>query len=199
MATKGRTCSRSCLDYLLIEVVSHYANARQGPCLEVALEAIGLRVGIALAEWCTRDRSPISEPLDIIKFICKELWTEAFGKGVDNLRTNHRGTFVLRDVQFSWLEALHPNQLPPWLPGAGPSRTPTQDDVPPSPTSPGHPAPSTLPSPVTSHAVLPCALLRGALSALGLEASVTLDASSLPQADFTVVLRSPPGSWAGQE
>lgn len=47
-------------------------------------------MGIALAEWCTRDRSPISEPLDIIKFICKELWTEAFGKGVDNLRTNHR-------------------------------------------------------------------------------------------------------------
>lgn len=109
-----------------------------------------------------------------------------------------RGTFVLRDVQFSWLEALHPNQLPPWLPGMG-SRGPSTDGALPSPASPQQPTPGASPSPVASHAVLPCALLRGALSALGLEATVTLDASSLPQADFTVVLRPPGGSWTGQD
>lgn len=30
------------------------------------------------------------ETLDVIKFICKDLWTVAFRKQIDNLKTNHR-------------------------------------------------------------------------------------------------------------
>lgn len=46
----------------------------------------------------------ITEPLDIIKFICKELWEEIFKKKIDKLQTNHKGIFVLTDENFKWLE-----------------------------------------------------------------------------------------------
>jgi hypothetical protein len=39
-------------------------------------------------------------PLDSIKFICKDLWPLLFRKQIDNLKTNHRGVFVLTDQRF---------------------------------------------------------------------------------------------------
>lgn len=45
-----------------------------------------------------------TDPLDLIKFICKEFWEEIFKKKVDKLQTNHRGVFVLTDAKFKWLE-----------------------------------------------------------------------------------------------
>ena len=41
-------------------------------------------------ERYTRDKAPMPEVLDVMKFVCKELWVEVFGKSIDNLRTNHR-------------------------------------------------------------------------------------------------------------
>jgi hypothetical protein len=38
----------------------------------------------------TVDRPRFNEPLEVIKFICKEFWAELFQKQVDNLKTNHR-------------------------------------------------------------------------------------------------------------
>ena len=40
------------------------------------------------------------------------------------------------------------------------------------------------------YVILPCAIVRGALAALGLDAAVSADATALPQCDFTVVLRT---------
>jgi hypothetical protein len=57
---------------------------------QAALEAIGYRVGQQLMERYTRDKAPMPEVLDVMKFVCKELWVEVFGKSIDNLRTNHR-------------------------------------------------------------------------------------------------------------
>ena len=34
---------------------------------------------------------------------------------VDNLRTNHRGTFVLKDLSFRWLAKLSTDPLPPMI------------------------------------------------------------------------------------
>jgi hypothetical protein len=31
-----------------------------------------------------------ADSLEIVKFICKDLWSAAFNKQIDNLRTNHR-------------------------------------------------------------------------------------------------------------
>lgn len=45
-------------------------------------------------------------PLDAIKFICKDLWILVFRKPIDNLKTNHRGIFVLTDSRFQALSRM---------------------------------------------------------------------------------------------
>jgi hypothetical protein len=37
-----------------------------------------------------RDKPRFGDPLDAVKFICKEFWNEVFAKQVDNLKTNYR-------------------------------------------------------------------------------------------------------------
>ncbi|EKV12088.1 BET3 family protein [Penicillium digitatum PHI26] len=54
------------------------------------LESLGYRVGQGLAERFARDRPRFTDNLDVIKFLCKDLWTVLFKKQVDNLKTNHR-------------------------------------------------------------------------------------------------------------
>ncbi|KAJ9664408.1 hypothetical protein H2198_000337 [Neophaeococcomyces mojaviensis] len=55
------------------------------------LEKLGFRVGLGLSERFSRDRPRLSDPLDVIKFLCKDIWTIVFKKQIDNLKTNHRG------------------------------------------------------------------------------------------------------------
>ncbi|TFY71405.1 hypothetical protein EVG20_g1613 [Dentipellis fragilis] len=64
------------------------------------LEAIGLHVGANITERLCHDRSVFTDTLDTIKFICKDLWAVCWDKQVDNLRTNHRGVYVLQDNTF---------------------------------------------------------------------------------------------------
>ena len=42
----------------------------------------GFRVGRQLAERYTANRPRMAEPLEVIKFICKEFWAEVFRKQV---------------------------------------------------------------------------------------------------------------------
>ena len=39
-------------------------------------------------------------PLDKIKFICKDLWPTIYNRPIDNLKTNHKGIFLLEDYLF---------------------------------------------------------------------------------------------------
>ncbi|KAL3895845.1 MAG: hypothetical protein SGARI_007330 [Bacillariaceae sp.] len=48
--------------------------------------------------------------LEAVKFLCKEVWMEVFRKQIDKLQTNHRGVFVLKDLELRWLTRLPPNQ-----------------------------------------------------------------------------------------
>eukprot|EP00124_Ichthyophonus_hoferi_P002229 Ihof_evm9s143 gene=Ihof_evmTU9s143 len=64
------------------------------------LERIGFSVGQCLVERYTRDLPRMHDQLDIIKFICKDFWVNIFHKQIDNLRTNHRGVYVLQDHKF---------------------------------------------------------------------------------------------------
>ncbi|KAI5122697.1 hypothetical protein M0805_009750 [Coniferiporia weirii] len=68
--------------------------------LRVRLEAIGVHVGGNIAERLCRDRPRFGDTLDAVKFICKDVWSTCWDKQVDNLRTNHRGVYVLQDNQF---------------------------------------------------------------------------------------------------
>jgi hypothetical protein len=64
------------------------------------LDALGYRVGLGLVEKLSQYSARPTTPLDMIKFICKDLWLVVFRKQIDNLKTNHRGTFVLTDNKF---------------------------------------------------------------------------------------------------
>ena len=44
-----------------------------------------------------------AQQLEAVKFLCKEVWTELFRKQMDKLQTNHRGVFVLKDLNLQWL------------------------------------------------------------------------------------------------
>ncbi|KAI4165823.1 MAG: hypothetical protein LQ342_000766 [Letrouitia transgressa] len=119
--------SASCLDFLLIEMVpmayrlpGEIATLRHGhrqaqgerdaskpledeEKREAALhrlESLGHRVGQGLAERFSKDRPRFADTLDVIKFLCKDLWTLVFRKQIDNLKTNHRGVYVLTDNSF---------------------------------------------------------------------------------------------------
>lgn len=78
--------------------------------LRARLEAIGLHVGANITDRCAsyivmqsrtytdhlrlcHGRAGFADTLDVVKFICKELWSTCWDKQVDNLRTNHRVRF----------------------------------------------------------------------------------------------------------
>uniref|UniRef100_A0A2N9FL23 Trafficking protein particle complex subunit 6B n=1 Tax=Fagus sylvatica TaxID=28930 RepID=A0A2N9FL23_FAGSY len=111
----GREVSESCVDSLLTEMVSSYCDRFYTNKPELAarrIEAIGFQVGLQLSERYTMERPRFSDHLEAIKFICKDFWSELFKKQIDNLKTNHRGTFVLQDNRFRWLARMSTDPLP---------------------------------------------------------------------------------------
>ncbi|CAH2050571.1 unnamed protein product [Thlaspi arvense] len=117
----GKEVSESCVESLLTEIVSSYCNRFYANKPELAarrIEAIGYQVGHQLAERLrcmsrkpvpfryTMERPRFTDHLEAIKFICKDFWSELFKKQIDNLKTNHRGTFVLQDNKFRWLSRM---------------------------------------------------------------------------------------------
>ncbi|XP_069764649.1 trafficking protein particle complex subunit 6b-like isoform X1 [Narcine bancroftii] len=67
---------------------------------------MGFRAGQGLIERFTKETPSFKDELDIMKFICKEFWTNLFHKQIDNLRTNHQGTYVLQDNRFRLLTSV---------------------------------------------------------------------------------------------
>ncbi|AEO69529.1 uncharacterized protein THITE_2120052 [Thermothielavioides terrestris NRRL 8126] len=120
------------------------------------LEALGYRVGQGLAERFTRDRPRFNDTLDVIKFLCKDLWTLVFRKQVDNLKTNHRGVYVLTDNAFRPFARMSAQSSSQAVQLAQPFLW------------------------------FPCGIVRGALAALGIPATVQAETSELPSAVFQI-------------
>jgi hypothetical protein len=86
------------------------------------LERMGYSVGFRLCERLAQNKTfggtTLKDPaqavaasqLEAVKFLCKEFWMEVFRKQIDKLQTNHRGVFVLKDMDLRWLSRLPPNQ-----------------------------------------------------------------------------------------
>ncbi|KAK2731958.1 Trafficking protein particle complex subunit 33 [Myotisia sp. PD_48] len=120
------------------------------------LEALGYRVGLGLVERFSRDRPLFADNLDVIKFICKDLWTILFRKQVDNLKTNHRGVYVLTD-----------NTFRPFIRMSMAVR-------------------SEAISRAQTYLWFPCGILRGALAGVGIDATVQAESLDLPSATFQI-------------
>ncbi|PFH56862.1 hypothetical protein XA68_15844 [Ophiocordyceps unilateralis] len=175
--------STSCLDFLLIEIVplayrvaadrrptadpvssltSSGSNTRVDDddhhldAVHFRLESLGYRVGQGLVERFSKDRPRFNDALDIIKFLCKDLWSLVFGKNIDNLKTNHRGVYVLTDNMFRPFARMSTE-------AGGQAVVRAQPFL-----------------------WFPCGIVRGTLAALGMEAVVQAEINDLPGAIFQI-------------
>ncbi|CAO3633523.1 unnamed protein product [Mucor hiemalis] len=91
-----RLVSETCMDLFLIEMVDTICRTTtaeadgDSDAIFYKLETLGYAVGQRLVERFTKDRPRFVDTLDVVKFICKDLWTIMFKKQIDNLKTNHR-------------------------------------------------------------------------------------------------------------
>ncbi|KAH8689705.1 BET3 family protein [Talaromyces proteolyticus] len=168
----ARFLGASCLDLLLIEIVpmaerlaSEFTLTEEKEKSEedelreatfYRLDSLGYRVGQGLAERFSRDRPRFADNLDVIKFVCKDLWTILFRKQIDNLKTNHRGVYVLTDNAFRPLAKM--------------SMSVRSEAV----------------SRAEAFLWFPCGLIRGCLANLGINATVQAETSELPGATFQI-------------
>ncbi|XP_008049947.1 trafficking protein particle complex subunit 6A isoform X2 [Carlito syrichta] len=123
------------------------------------LEGMGFRVGQALGERLPQETLAFREELDVLRFLCRDLWVAVFQKQMDGQRTHHQGTYVLQDSSFPLLVPMasglqYLEEAPKFL-------------------------------------AFTCGLLRGTLSTLGIESSVTASTAALPTCKFQVVIQQP--------
>ncbi|KAF9163412.1 Trafficking protein particle complex subunit 33 [Actinomortierella ambigua] len=127
------------------------------------LEMIGFRVGERLAERISKDRMRFPDNLDVVKFVCKEVWTFLFKKQIDNLKTNHRGVYVLQDNNFRWFTRMAHDHN-------------SAEAV----------------KRVTPYLWFPCGILRGILSNFGISSVVMAETSALPACTFQIKVAKAP-------
>ncbi|MCJ1471215.1 Trafficking protein particle complex subunit 33 [Pseudocyphellaria aurata] len=125
------------------------------------LEMLGYRVGQGLVERFSRDRPRFTDTLDVIKFLCKDMWTLVFRKQIDNLKTNHRGVYVLTDNGFRPFARMSM---------ASPSNTATR---------------------AQPFLWFPCGVIRGALASMSINATVQAEILDLPAAIFHIKTIAP--------
>ncbi|KAI9189887.1 hypothetical protein H9P43_001320 [Blastocladiella emersonii ATCC 22665] len=154
------------LHFMLMEMVHtleastpHASGDREAVYFK--LEMLGYNVGQRLVERMAKDHARFKDTLDVVKFICKDFWTALFRKQVDNLKTNHRGVYVLQDNNFRWFTNA---------------------------SSAGSPQDTT--RAMTPYLWFPCGLIRGALAGLGLPTVVMAESAGLPQCTFQIKIAS---------
>ncbi|GEQ70026.1 hypothetical protein JCM33374_g3702 [Metschnikowia sp. JCM 33374] len=124
------------------------------------IESYGYDLGLRLTEvlmYKSATQSKIVDILEIMKFICRDAWKTLHGKQMDNLRTNHRGTFVLIDNQYRPTAGFCSDKGKP-------------DAV----------------AKARAYTYWPCGIIRGILSSFGVEAYVSADISQFPAVTFNI-------------
>ncbi|KAJ1675864.1 hypothetical protein EV182_000418 [Spiromyces aspiralis] len=94
----------------------------------------------------------LATTLGIIKFLCKDIWILLFKKQVDSLKTNHQGVYILHDSKFRWFVRMSSDE--------------------------GGLKAAQLAQPFMW---LPCGIIQGLLSGLGLPCVVHAETAGLPQ------------------
>ncbi|KAJ2867000.1 hypothetical protein GGH94_001167 [Coemansia aciculifera] len=123
----------------------------------VKLELIGFRIGRRLAERFAPPNRRLTDTLDIVKFVCKDIWMLMFNRQIDNLKTNHRGIYVLQDNKFKWFLRMSGNNG-----GAAAARR------------------------AQPYIWLPCGIIRGVLDSYGVGTVVIAETLGLPQCTFQI-------------
>eukprot|EP00842_Homolaphlyctis_polyrhiza_P005396 jgi/Hompol1/5858/HPOL_001112-RA len=152
-----RMVAEAAWDFLYMEVVSAqrrlFNSETDSEAAYTKMELLGYRVGLSMAERASKDRARFADTLDIIKFVCKEMWILIFKKQVDNLKTNNRGVYVITDNSFRLLSRMASDSL-----SGDAAKTVVND-----------------------HLGFACGLIRGALANFGITAIVAAETATLPQ------------------
>lgn len=107
--------------------------------------------------------------LNVMKFICRDVWKSLYGKQIDNLRTNHRGAFVLIDNKFSGIAHMSVSKK---LIGINyPAHTPLNEVA---------------SDKAKLYLWFPCGIIRGVLSSLGIDSNVRADITEFPEVSFSI-------------
>eukprot|EP00249_Psilotum_nudum_P007731 c20782_g1_i1 orf=184-741(+) len=178
-AAGAREVAESCLDAITMEMVATFCRLLHPSKPELAvrrIEAIGFQVGLQLAERYTKERPRFGDHLEVIKFICKDFWAEIFKKQIDNLKTNHRGVFVLQDNRFRWLTRISLD-APLGSTNEGPIEASVANNAVRAAQAAGQ------------YLYFPCGLIRGALTSLGVPCAVSAEVASLPACSFVVRIK----------
>ncbi|MCO5548617.1 hypothetical protein L7F22_002077 [Adiantum nelumboides] len=127
--------------------------------------------------WYTKERPRFGDHLEAIKFICKDFWAEIFKKQVDNLKTNHRGVFVLQDNRFRWLTHISLDYPMYNADGVSMENSLTNTAV-------------MAARAAGPYLYFPCGLIRGALTNLGVPCDVSAEVASLPACSFIIRIKT---------
>jgi hypothetical protein len=145
---------------LVAHLLRHHDDGRYASEeLFAKLELAGFSVGKRFAERLSLHRERPAEVLDVVKFVCREFWTEVHQKAIDKLQTNNKGVFVLQDFNYRWVRF---------------TSAPAVEDT---------------KALTLKYLIFPCGLIRGALAACDVDAVVNADVSACPRVIFHVRLR----------
>ena len=122
------------------------------------LESMGYQVGQRLIERLLKDHQRFKDELEIMKYICTDLWKYVYDKQIDTLRTNNHGTYVFTDNTFKPLAFFSAEGIEQYY--AASARFIT----------------------------FPCGIIRGALSALGIRSAVSAKATTVTSCVFEVIV-----------
>lgn len=113
----------------------------------------------------------MTEPLDKVKFVCKEFWMAVFKKQATGLKTNHKGRFVMEDASLRWLEPLRGGHG-----ASGEAPTQTCREI------------------VELYITLACGFLKGALFHLNMACTIVGTTNGAPHCKFTIDSNPTPAS-----
>lgn len=127
--------------------------------VSIRVETYGYNLGLKIAEVLLYKSSgnKVVDILDIMKFVCRDVWRCLYNKQMDNLRTNHRGTFVLVDNSFKLISQLNSSK--------GMQDTLAKSKV---------------------YLWFPCGVIRGILMSFGIESNVTAEITQFPAVVFNI-------------
>lgn len=89
----------------------HESNEETKQRILERLRATGFQIGNKVTELLVFSNNPNlvfknMDLLSVMKFICRDVWKQMYGKQIDNLKTNHRGTFYLLDYEYRPIQAF---------------------------------------------------------------------------------------------
>ncbi|KAI3405138.2 TRS33 [Candida oxycetoniae] len=138
--------------------------------ITLRIETYGFNLGWKIAEVLLykNSRTKIVDILDIMKFVCRDVWKCFYDKQMDNLRTNHRGTFVLVDNNYKLINQLN-------------SPRGAQDTL----------------DKAKLYMWFPCGVIKGILMSFGVEAQVAAEITQFPSVIFNIHTTPPVAVAAG--